>query len=49
MAFAAVLVARLLHRYHWIAYVGLLLIFYVALRMIFEGGLEIIHAAQEAA
>lgn len=41
MAFAAVLVARLLQRYHWIAYVGLTLIFYVALKMIYEGGLEI--------
>lgn len=48
MAFAAVLVARLLQRHHWIAYVGLALIFYVALRMVFEGGLEVLHAAQEA-
>ena len=44
MAFAAVLVARLLHRYHWIGYVGLALILYVALRMILEGGLEVYHA-----
>src|SRR5690606_23547410 len=35
MAFAAVLVARLLQRYYWIGYVGLALIFYVALRMIY--------------
>jgi len=45
MAFAAVLVARLLARYHWIAYIGLVLIFYVALRMIYEGGLEVFEAA----
>ena len=45
MAFAAVLVARLLQRFHWIGYVGLALIFYVALRMIYEGTIEIYHAA----
>ena len=45
MAFAAVLVARLLQRFHWIGYVGLALIFYVAVRMIYEGTLEIYHAA----
>jgi predicted tellurium resistance membrane protein TerC len=44
MAFAAVLVARLLQRYHWIAYIGLVLIFYVALRMIYDGAIEIYHA-----
>ncbi|HEX7082135.1 MAG TPA: TerC family protein [Gammaproteobacteria bacterium] len=47
MGFAAVLVARLLARYHWIAYVGLALIFYVSLRMIFEGGLEVFEAAAQ--
>ncbi|HEX6994122.1 MAG TPA: TerC family protein [Gammaproteobacteria bacterium] len=45
MAFAAVMVARLLQRFHWIGYVGLALIFYVSLRMIYEGTLEIVHAA----
>jgi YjbE family integral membrane protein len=49
MAFAAVLVARLLTRHHWIAYVGLALIFYVAVRMIYEGGLEILEAANGVA
>ena len=49
MGFAAVLVARLLARYHWIAYVGLALIFYVSIRMIYEGGLEILMAANDAA
>jgi YjbE family integral membrane protein len=48
MAFAAVLVARLLHRFHWIAYVGLALIFYVAVRMVIEGGLEVYHATSGA-
>lgn len=44
MAFAAVLVARLLQRHQWIGYVGLALILYIALRMIVEGGLEVYEA-----
>ena len=42
MGFAAAVIARLLGRFHWIAYVGLAVIFYVALRMIWEGSLEVI-------
>jgi YjbE family integral membrane protein len=45
MGLAAAVIARLLGRFHWIAYVGLALIFYVALRMIYEGGLELVEAA----
>lgn len=41
MGFAASLIARLLNRYRWIAYVGLLIILGVALRMIFEGAEEV--------
>jgi YjbE family integral membrane protein len=37
MGLAAALIARLLARYHWIAYVGLAIIFYVALKMIYDG------------
>jgi YjbE family integral membrane protein len=37
MGFAASFVARLLHRYRWIAYIGLAIIFYVAISMIFDG------------
>jgi YjbE family integral membrane protein len=44
MGLAAGVIARLLGRYHWIAYVGLAIIFYVALRMIFEGTLDIVEA-----
>jgi len=44
MIFAATLIAKLLKRYPWIAYVGLALIFYVGLVMIWEGGQEIIAA-----
>lgn len=37
MGFAASLVARLLHRFRWIAYVGLLVILYVAVKMLLDG------------
>jgi YjbE family integral membrane protein len=40
MGLAASVIARLLGRFHWIAYVGLALILYVALKMIFDGGTE---------
>lgn len=37
MGLAATWIARLLERHHWIAYVGLAVIFYVAVSMIAEG------------
>ena len=37
MGVAASFVARLIHRYQWIAWAGLVMILYVALRMIYEG------------
>ncbi len=37
MGFAASYVARLMQRYHWINYVGLAVILYVAATMIYEG------------
>jgi len=40
MGFAASFVARLLHRYRWIAYVGLLVILYVALKMLLDGAVD---------
>ncbi|HCX87934.1 MAG TPA: hypothetical protein DG761_07900 [Gammaproteobacteria bacterium] len=46
MAFAATLIARLLERYAWIAYIGLAVILQVALVMIWEGSQEIIMLAQ---
>ena len=49
MGLAAVVIARLLARHHWIAYVGLALILYVALRMIFDGAVEVLEAANGAA
>jgi YjbE family integral membrane protein len=41
MGAAASYIAGLLQRYRWIAYVGLLIILYVALRMIWEGAFEV--------
>lgn len=41
MGVAAGLVARLLEKYRWIAWIGLLIVLYVALRMIWEGGHEV--------
>jgi YjbE family integral membrane protein len=46
MAFAATVVARLLERHRWIAYIGLVVILYVAVTMIWHGSQEIIHATQ---
>ncbi len=41
MGLAATFVARLLNRFRWIAWVGLLLILYVAVKMIYDGYLDI--------
>jgi YjbE family integral membrane protein len=37
MGFAANYVAKLIQRYHWINYIGLAVILYVAVKMIYEG------------
>jgi YjbE family integral membrane protein len=41
MGFAASLMARLLQRYPWVSYAGLTIVIYVALRMVWYGGLAI--------
>jgi YjbE family integral membrane protein len=41
MGIAASLIARILQKYRWIAYIGLAVILYVAFEMIFRGGLEL--------
>ena len=41
MGFAASFIAKLLQKHHWIAYVGLAIILYVALDMIWRGVLEL--------
>ncbi|MGK9231959.1 TerC family protein [Inquilinus limosus] len=49
MGLAANFVARLLHRHRWIAYVGLLIILYVAIKMMWDGGHEIWAVAAQPA
>jgi YjbE family integral membrane protein len=44
MAVAASVIARLLKKHHWLAYVGLATIFYVACAMIWEGSVVVIDA-----
>ena len=44
MGLAASLIARLLQRQRWIAWVGLLIVLYVALEMIWHGGHEVAGA-----
>jgi YjbE family integral membrane protein len=48
MGVAASFIARLLNRHRWIAWVGLLVILYVALHMIYEGWADIAAAAAGA-
>jgi YjbE family integral membrane protein len=45
MGLAASFIARVLQRYRWIAYVGLAIILYVALKMIYQGALEVAPVA----
>ncbi len=42
MGVAASFVAHLLERYRWIAWVGLLIVLYVALKLIWEGGHDVL-------
>ncbi len=46
MGLAASVVARLLRRYRWIAYVGLAIIVYVALVMVWDGTASVLSAVQ---
>jgi YjbE family integral membrane protein len=48
MGIAATLIARLLKRFRWISYLGLVLIAWVAAVMIWEGGHEVLEAADKA-
>ena len=46
MGAAANLIAHFLHRHRWIGWIGLVIITYVALTMIWRGGEEVVqHAA----
>lgn len=44
MAVAAQYIARLIDRHRWVAYVGLVIVLVVAFKMIYEGGIEVLHA-----
>ena len=46
MGLAAAYIARLLERHHWIAYVGLAVIFYVAIEMIVGGAQDVAQISQ---
>ena len=46
MGIAATIIAPLFKRWPWIAYVGLAVILYVALEMIWQGSLEVLTVAQ---
>ena len=43
MALAASLIARLLERRRWLAWIGLLIVFGVAIKLLWEGGNEVWH------
>ncbi len=48
MGVAATLIARLLDKHRWIAWIGLLVILYVALQMIYDGTNQVATAVPEA-
>jgi YjbE family integral membrane protein len=48
MGIAASFIAKLLQRHRWIAYVGLAVILYVAIEMIYRGSLEVWPVVSEA-
>jgi YjbE family integral membrane protein len=44
MGAAAVIIARMLKKYPWLAYAGLLMIVYVSVKMIYDGGGQVFQA-----
>lgn len=48
MGVAASLIARLLNKYRWIAWIGLLVILYVAIKMVYEGSDQLLGHALPA-
>jgi YjbE family integral membrane protein len=49
MGLASTFIARLIGKYRWIAYVGVAIIFYVALKMMWDGYKELNHVEEEPA
>ena len=48
MGAAATMIASILKKHHWVAYVGLAIILWVALDMIFRGSIEVMHTVDQA-
>ncbi len=48
MGLASTFIAHIIHRYRWIAYVGLLVILYVSVEMIYEGYHEVRYGREAA-
>jgi YjbE family integral membrane protein len=48
MGAAAAMIAGLLKRFPWISYIGLALIFYVAVKMIYQGSMDVVNSAAAA-
>ena len=48
MAVASSFIARILDRHHWVAWIGFLIILFVAWDMIFEGSREVVAATRKA-
>jgi predicted tellurium resistance membrane protein TerC len=46
MAWASTFIAKMLKKHHWIAYVGLLVVFYIAGAMIWEGAHQVFDHVQ---
>jgi len=46
MGAASSFIAKVLEKYRWVSYIGLAIVVYVALKMIYEGGQEVLHAMQ---
>ena len=44
MGTAANFIAKLLERYRWISYVGLAIVLYVAVNMVWHGGYQVMNA-----
>jgi len=44
MGAAAALIAGLLKRFPWVSYIGLAIIFYVAVKMIYSGSMDVMQA-----
>jgi predicted tellurium resistance membrane protein TerC len=48
MGIAASLVARLLQRFRWLAWVGLAIVLYVAVTMIYDGSFQVLNHMQHS-